>query len=1561
MASVPHRASHGAWKDLGVQLHGSPAGPQPRACCGQASAVSHKGVCVAEKGIPAHPWFLTSCVMFGRQAEVMDIDAEREKITKEIKELERILDPSSSNIHVDVSESSLNSDSDADSLCDDDSDVAGPPASEEERWSEASSDDTSKEKTLPEDPETCLQLNMVYQEVIQEKLAEVILLLAQNREQQEEITWDLAGSKGPRVKDGKSLLPNLYIGHFMKPYFKDRVTGVGPPANEDTREKASQGIKAFEELLVTKWKSWEKALLKKAVVSDRLQRLLQPKLLKLEYLRQKQSRVLSEMERQVLEKQTQEAEKEVQDISQLSEEALLGDRLDSHDWEKISNVNFEGGRSAEEVRKFWQNCEHPSINKQEWGVQEVDRLKAVAAEHGHLGWREIAEELGTGRSAFQCLQKFQQHNKALKRTVWTEEEDRMLSQLVQEMRVGSHIPYRRIVYYMEGRDSMQLIYRWTKSLDPSLKKGFWAPEEDAKLLQAVAKYGEQDWFKIREEVPGRSDAQCRDRRLHFSLKKGRWNSKEEEKLIELIEKYGVGHWAKIASELPHRTGSQCLSKWKIMARKRQRGQRRRRGRRLPRSLRWSSSSEDSSSLESSEDSEPEPEEAPQAMEGSPTLLSAWHAVPDMDLWVPARQGTSELWGGGAGGWPAHPAASPGSPEGADVAHSGNGEACAMASAAAKEAGWAQGLSRTQSTGLMGSSHLCLADTRLTSSEGPADKSGRCLLKVPLETTPQVLRTNTAASCQMLKEKPRQRHLLSPLLGAGPSGSGVARPHVQQPWRRTIRRRQQRQGHTLQRRLLQRRLLMAVSLWVGDDVLPCTSPKPAVVHTRADGLRQQLQDAHLTSTPVFALFIQLFQIDAAGCMEVVRERKALSPSGLQAGTGDPPPQPLQVREAHEGLCSVLPAACPSQSGPTRGAAGRSASLQGRAVLPDCRAASTPQAPLPAPRGPRPKPKTVSELLREKRAREARARKATQGPVALPPQLLASRPAILQRAPAPASQPATLQRAPALASRGPPAADPAALSALPGSVAPAAAHASTSGSWVSVEDKPALDLALSCTEAAPAASRAQALSPGQVPVSCPLSSPGQSQAPATWRQGLPEAPPLLLAAPSPTQWPVQPCSLTPTLAMHSGGPPVVASAPLPVTWVLTAPGLLPVPLPAMVGLPEPAGIPGPRGLFVTLPTFLTEMQAAQGPGQPPASSDTESDPPSVTDLPTFPAVGSHQSTAEVGGNMAHVPRGVPSPGAARVPRPSPPATPLANHSEAEPPGSSQPPLQGGSALGGIPWGTPGCPSQAGESRESLGPERPLPPQPGPEKGALNLALLSPESEAAVREWLRGQRGVCVPRLGSRLPYQPPTLCSLRALSGLLLHKKALERRAASLIPDGATGALQASLEQVWGQLQDSPAYLLLKARFLAAFALPALLATLPPHGVPTTLSAARQLDSESDDDDWEGLELADSNRQPGHWATTPVQGALDPGEGSGPCLDSPDDLDVLRTRHSQHTRKRRRLLPPGLWFFPPAAPLPSTLLCLPLSAPFIPLLSGQLLSRPPPNSFLKQQHCPGVRLS
>uniref|UniRef100_I3MM85 snRNA-activating protein complex subunit 4 n=1 Tax=Ictidomys tridecemlineatus TaxID=43179 RepID=I3MM85_ICTTR len=1343
----------------------------------------------------------------------MDVDAEREKITKEIKELERILDPSTSNIHMEVSESSLDSDSDADSLPSEDLEAVDPPILEEERWGEASNDEEDpKDKTLPEDPETCLQLNMVYQEVIQEKLAEVSLLLAQNREQQ------------------------------------------GPPANEETREKAAQGIKAFEELLVTKWKHWEKALLRKSVVSDRLQRLLQPKLLKLEYLRQKQSRVSSESEQQALEKQVREAEKEIQDINQLPEEALLGNRMDNHDWEKISNIHFEGGRSAEEIRKFWQSSEHPSINKQEWSVEEVEQLRAIAATHGHLEWHLVAEELGTSRSAFQCLQKFQQHNKALKRKEWTEEEDRMLTQLVQEMRVGSHIPYRRIVYYMEGRDSMQLIYRWTKSLDPSLKKGFWAPEEDAKLLQAVAKYGEQDWFKIREEVPGRSDAQCRDRylrRLHFSLKKGRWNEKEEEQLIELIEKYGVGHWAKIASELPHRSGSQCLSKWKVMAGKKKSLRRRRR--RPCRRVRWSSDSSSScstgggssssSSSSSSEDPETELEEPQKGLRGP---LSPKYTVPDMNLWVPARQNTSQLQRGEAGGCSGHPAAFTGPSKESDATQGCSREASSTA-LAPQELNQREAPTGIHSPIPRGVQDPHLADHHPASLEEPASEGGQHLLKVPLVTVQKVLRTSMAVQNRTLL-----RH-------------------------GTFQNGQQHRRHNLHRRLLERRLLLAVTPWVGDIALPCAQvpPRPAAVHTRANTIRMQLEPAQLASTPVFTLLIQLLQIDTAGCLDVVRERKTQPPTSLQSGTQGLPPHLLQAPS-----CAQSTPGCPFPNVPTRNAT-KSASHRGSTGQESCQANSTsPQAPVAAPRGSRPKPKTVSELLREKRLREARARRATQGP-ALPPQLLVS-PVTLGPPVLPAPQP-----------QGSPATGSVSSTDCFGPGALMAASACPSGCWqetgVSAKDE-----GLPTLQALPLS---PAPSPGQVPVGCPLSILGQSQAPTTSRkQGLPEVLPFFPAAPSPTQLPMQPLNLTPALGTHRSGTPLAASIPLPVTWVLTAQGLLPMPVPAVVGLPGPAGLPA------KFPPPCCEAPAC--PSQPQASVDTEPAPSSRTDTSAPPTCPPSQSPLEVGGNV---------PGAlgeaqvvkeATVPRTSS----QTNCPEAEP---SRPSQLSASVGTGPTNGSGGTLEPGGP----LGLEKPQ--LSGSEKGVLDLSLLSLESEAATRQWLRGQQGVHVPPLGNRLPYQPPTLSSLRALSNLLLHKKALEHKASSLVASGAAGTLQASLELVRRQLQDNPAYLLLKARFLAAFTLPALLATLAPHGIRTTLSVATRASSESEDEDLlSELDLEDrdnrlgcapSRTQTRPATTVPIQGALVSNEGAVPShSDTSDDLDVLRTRHGRHARKQKPLL-------------------------------------------------------
>jgi hypothetical protein len=52
--------------------------------------------------------------------------------------------------------------------------------------------------------------------------------------------------------------------------------------------------------------------------------------------------------------------------------------------------------------------------------------------------------------------------------------------------------------------------RYLRSLDPSLKRGAWTSEEDARLREAVKVWG-KSWVDVAECIEGRNNEQCRDR------------------------------------------------------------------------------------------------------------------------------------------------------------------------------------------------------------------------------------------------------------------------------------------------------------------------------------------------------------------------------------------------------------------------------------------------------------------------------------------------------------------------------------------------------------------------------------------------------------------------------------------------------------------------------------------------------------------------------------------------------------------------------------------------------------------------------------------------------------------------------------------------------------------------------------------------------------------------------------------------------------------------------------------------------------------------------------------
>jgi hypothetical protein len=92
---------------------------------------------------------------------------------------------------------------------------------------------------------------------------------------------------------------------------------------------------------------------------------------------------------------------------------------------------------------------------------------------------------------------------------WSEHEDTRLLAGVHKFGLEAWGSIARFVG--NNRVKTQCCQRWSRGLDPRLKRSAWTSEEDEKLLQLVQRFDNKSWTRIAMEFPDRCDVQCRYR------------------------------------------------------------------------------------------------------------------------------------------------------------------------------------------------------------------------------------------------------------------------------------------------------------------------------------------------------------------------------------------------------------------------------------------------------------------------------------------------------------------------------------------------------------------------------------------------------------------------------------------------------------------------------------------------------------------------------------------------------------------------------------------------------------------------------------------------------------------------------------------------------------------------------------------------------------------------------------------------------------------------------------------------------------------------------------------
>ncbi|KAJ9597361.1 hypothetical protein L9F63_011750 [Diploptera punctata] len=337
-----------------------------------------------------------------------------------------------------------------------------------------------------------------------------------------------------------SVSRNNWYYMFGMPYFKDRRYFPCPPNEDHLRKLANKELCIIDLPVLRHWKNCYIEKLADAIKSE-------------------------EINKQLKENSYKGLENNVTNLKNMTLKQLVGSRKSEYDWMKISVQVMGGYHSPEECRAMWHHFLNPMIRKGKWSPEEEKTLVELVELFGNQNWDEIAEQLGTGRSGYQCMCTYQSRlNVQRRNSKWSKVEDECLKQAVESCRVGSYIPWAKVTSMIEGRSKNQVFNRWAYSLDPNIKKGKFTEQEDILIVAAVRRYGTGNFKRVARFIPGRTSIQVRDRYnsyLKFQSTGQGWTQEEDTALMALVEEHGEGKWSTISNHFNNRTRSQLRHRY----------------------------------------------------------------------------------------------------------------------------------------------------------------------------------------------------------------------------------------------------------------------------------------------------------------------------------------------------------------------------------------------------------------------------------------------------------------------------------------------------------------------------------------------------------------------------------------------------------------------------------------------------------------------------------------------------------------------------------------------------------------------------------------------------------------------------------------------------------------------------------------------------------------------------------------------------------------------------------------------------------------------------------------